>query len=80
MGRADDSLIPKVQPMKQKTMNSLNEARRKELAADSAKILELAEELKADMDRTSKDMLSLTVIRKADQIEKLAHNVKEKMK
>lgn len=77
---ADDGLIPHEEPMKQKTVNALNEARRKELAADSAKILALAEELKADMDKTSKDMLSLSVIRKADEIEKLAHNVKEKMK
>ena len=36
--------------------------------------------LKAEVDKTNKDMLSLNVIRKADEIEKLAHNVKEKMK
>jgi hypothetical protein len=32
------------------------------------------------VDKTNKDMLSITVIRKADAIEKLAHQVKEKMK
>ena len=32
------------------------------------------------MDKTNKDMLSITVIRKADAIEKLARQVKEKMK
>lgn len=80
MGSVNDGLIPQEQPMKQKTMNALNEARRKELTEDSAKILALAEALKSDMDKTSKDMLSLSVIRKADQIEKLARNVKEKMK
>ena len=32
------------------------------------------------MDKTNKDTLSLGVIRKADEIERLAHNVKEKMK
>jgi hypothetical protein len=36
--------------------------------------------LKAEVDKTNKDMLSLNVIRKADEIEKLAHNVKEKMR
>jgi hypothetical protein len=36
--------------------------------------------LKAEVDKTNKDMLSLNVIRKADEIEKLAHDVKEKMK
>jgi hypothetical protein len=32
------------------------------------------------VDNTSKDTLSLDVIRKAEQIEKLAHSVKQKMK
>jgi hypothetical protein len=32
------------------------------------------------VDKTTKDTLSLSVIRKAGEIEKLAHNVKEKMK
>lgn len=58
----------------------LNAERRNQIAADSAKLLQLATELKAAVDRTDKDTLSLTVIRKADAIEKLAHAVKEKMK
>jgi len=32
------------------------------------------------VDKTTKDTLSLAVIRKADEIERLAHGVKEKMK
>ncbi len=44
------------------------------------KLLSLANELKADVDKSSKDTLSLDVVRKADEIEKLAHSVKEKMK
>jgi len=36
--------------------------------------------LKAEVDKTTKDTLSLNVIKKADQIEKLAKSVKEKMK
>jgi hypothetical protein len=32
------------------------------------------------VDKTSKDTLSLGVIRKAEEIERLAHAVKEKMK
>lgn len=68
------------QKMKQKALEAMNAARQKQLTADSARILALAVALKADMDKTSKDMLSLSVIRKADEIEKLAHNVKQKMK
>ncbi len=57
-----------------------NEERKKQLTEDSAKLLKLATDLKAEVDKTTKDTLSISVIRKADEIEKLAHSVKEKMK
>jgi hypothetical protein len=40
----------------------------------------LANELQADVQKSNKDTLSLDVIRKADEIEKLAKSVREKMK
>jgi hypothetical protein len=51
----------------------------KQLAEDTAKLLILANELKAEMDKSSKDTLSLKVIKKAEQVEKLAHKVREEM-
>ncbi len=54
--------------------------RKQQLADDSARLLALAIALKAEVDKTSKDTLSLTVIRKADEIEKLAHTVREAIK
>jgi len=57
-----------------------NAKRKKEIADDSSRLLKLAIDLKAEVDKTNKDTLSLNVIRKADAIEKLAHDVKEKMK
>jgi hypothetical protein len=54
--------------------------RQKKLVDDTAKLVSLANELKADVDKSNKDTMSLDVIRKADEIEKLAHSVKEKMK
>jgi hypothetical protein len=54
--------------------------RKRQITDDSARLLKLASDLKAEVDKTSKDTLSLGVIRKAEEIEKLAHNVKEKMK
>ena len=57
-----------------------NQERKKQISDDSARLLKLATDLKAEVDKTTKDTLSLSVIRKADEIEKLAHNVKEKMK
>jgi hypothetical protein len=68
------------QQAKQKDLSAANEERKRQLAEDSANLLKLATELKAEVDKTSKDTLSLSVIRKAGAIEKLAHDVKEKMK
>jgi len=51
-----------------------------QLAADSAKLLQLATELKAAIDKSTKDQLSITVIKKADEVEKLARKVREEMK
>lgn len=58
----------------------LNAMRRKQIADESSQLLSLAIALKTDVDKTSKDTLSVSVIRKADQIEKLARTVKERMK
>lgn len=57
-----------------------NAARKKQIADDATRLLQLATDLKAEVDKTNKGTLSLNVIRKADSIEKLAHDVKEKMK
>jgi hypothetical protein len=54
--------------------------RKKQIAADSAQLLRLANDLKSEVDKTNKDTLSLNVIRKADEIEKLAHSVRERTK
>jgi hypothetical protein len=52
----------------------------KQLADDTAKLLTLANELKAELDKSTKDTLSLNVIKKAEQVEKLAHKVRDEMK
>jgi hypothetical protein len=57
-----------------------NEARQQELKKDTDKLLELANELKQYVDKTNENIISVDVIKKAEQIEKLAHAVKEKMK
>ena len=57
-----------------------NEERQQQLTADANRLLALAQELKAEVDKSSKDTLSIDVVKKADEIEKLAKSVKEKMK
>lgn len=50
------------------------------LRRDTEKLLLLAEELKQNVDKTGPNILSMDVIKKAQEIEKLAKSVKEKMK
>ena len=57
-----------------------NLARQAALKNDTDKLLKLAEELKVSVDKSSANVLSLDVIRKAEEIEKLAHSVKDKMR
>ena len=59
-------------------------ARKKEqyesLKKDTDQLLALAMELKANVDKTTEDTLSLDVIKKTEEVEKLAKKVREEMK
>ena len=50
------------------------------LKHDTDKLLRLSVELKEFVDKSDENVLSLDVIKKAEEIEKLAKSVKEKMK
>lgn len=58
----------------------MNKERFDSLKRDTDKLLELATELKQNVDRANENTLSLDVIKKADEIDKLAKQVREKMK
>ncbi len=68
------------EPAKPERSETTNATREKQIEIDTARLLELATQLKAEVDKTNKDTLSINVIRKAESIEKLAKVVKEKMK
>lgn len=57
-----------------------NKERQAALKKDTDKLLELATQLKEYVDKTDENLLSVDVIKKAEEIEKLSKNVKEKMK
>lgn len=54
--------------------------RQRRLVSDSDKLLALATQLHEEVGKTDKNILSVDVIRRADEIERLAHSVKERMK
>jgi len=77
---ANAQMVMREQQAKTQNYAAANAERKKQIADDSERLLKMATDLKAEVDKTNKDTLSLNVIRKAGEIEKLAHNVKEKMK
>ena len=54
--------------------------RQKRLVGDTDRLLALATQLKADVDKTDRHMLSIDVIRRSEEIEKLAKSIKDRAK
>ncbi|HUH61523.1 MAG TPA: hypothetical protein VLZ50_00945 [Terracidiphilus sp.] len=79
---ANDQMEMREQQEEGKTKGyaAANLERKKQIADDAARLVKLAAELKAAVDKTSKNTLSLDVIRKAEEIERLARSVREKMR
>lgn len=50
------------------------------LKSDTDKLLKLSIELKSYVDKSNENVLSVDVVKKAEEIEKLAKSVKDKMK
>ena len=61
-------------------MKAMNKDRTKRIKRDTDKLLELATELKQYVDKTNENVLSVEVIKKAEEVEKLAKTIREKMK
>lgn len=57
-----------------------NDERQKRLVSDTDKLLALATQLHADVAKTNKNILSIDVIRRTEEIEKLARGIKDRMK
>jgi hypothetical protein len=75
--KPDDAATEKAAAAKPMTPE---EARQAQLVADTNKLLELSQELKAEVAKSSKDTLSLAVVKKAAEVEKLAKSLKERMR
>ncbi len=56
------------------------EARQAQLVADTNKLYQLAQELQAEVAKSNKNTLSLAVVKKAAEVEKLAKSLKDRMK
>src|SRR5262249_9156590 len=66
--------------MMDRQLREANKKRQQDIRNDTEKLFQLASELKAAGNKTNENLLSLEVVRKADEVEKLAKRVKEKMR
>jgi hypothetical protein len=81
LGSAGDEHEDEVRAKIEKDMaKKANRERQVQLQRDTESLLKLATELKQYVDKSNEHTLSLDVVKKAEEIEKLAHSVKEKMK
>jgi len=74
---ADDDDKAKIERDMRKRANT---ERQQQIQRDTDRLLQLATELKQAVDKSNEDTLSLDVIKKAEEVERLAHSVKEKMR
>jgi hypothetical protein len=68
------------QEMLDRQAKEANKKRQQDIKDETERLFQLATELKAAVDKSNENMLSLEVVRKAEEVEKLAKHVKEKMK
>jgi len=78
--RPDDSNDPMAAQQRASRARAFADDRQKHIVDETAKLLQLATELKVDVDKSSKNELSLDGVKKADDIEKLARDVKQRMR
>jgi hypothetical protein len=83
-GSMDNSAAPAPDPDRARIEKDMakkaNQQRQANLKRDTDQLVKLATELKEYVDKSNENVLSLDVMKKAEEIEKLAHSVKEKMK
>jgi hypothetical protein len=66
--------------LEQRREREANKKRQEEIREDTQKLYQLASELKEAVDKTNENVLSLAVVKKAEEVERLAKRVKEKMR
>jgi hypothetical protein len=80
IGRPRDDRDQAEQKMQREQQKKLNQERQAQLKRDTDKLFQLATQLKDAVDKSNENTLSLEVIKKAGEIEKLAKSVREKMR
>ena len=70
---------PAQKEMQDRMAREANKKRQQDIREQTDKLFQLATELKTAVDKSNENLLSLDVIRKAEEVEKLAKKVKEEV-
>ncbi len=70
--KTSEAVPPPAQP-------AVTDPHQAQIIADTQKLLKLSQELKAEVAKSNKDTLSLTVVKKAEEVEKLAKTLKDEL-
>jgi len=79
-GEPPNPADPMQRQQQQRMEKARNVDRQKQLERDMDKLFELAKQLKEEVNKSNKDTLSVDVVKKAAEIEKLAKSVKDRMR
>jgi hypothetical protein len=79
-GEPPNPTDPMERQRQEKMEKARNNDRQKQLEKDTDKLLALAKELKEEVGKSNADTLSVDVVKKAAEIEKLAKSVKDRMR
>ena len=77
---ANDRMVMSEKKVKQQNFDAANALRTKQIVDDTTKLLILSKDLKAKTDKLGNEPLPKTLVREAEVIELLAHDVQRKMK
>jgi hypothetical protein len=80
LGRRQPQMSSQEQQLERDRARAMNKERQEKLKEDTDKLLQLATELKQYVDKTNENILSIDVVKKTDEIEKLAKSIRDKMK
>ena len=78
-GNAAPDPGPFARHMAERMAKERNKERQKQIVTESAQLLALAQKLNTDIAESTRDQLSISVIKEAVKIEKLAKSIKSKM-
>jgi hypothetical protein len=79
-GKVPPGSDPLMHSINEKMAIERNQMRQQKIISDSARLLALAQKLNAEVAKSDKDTLSVSVVNEAGEIQKLAKSIKDKMR